>query len=163
MKAWRSLLVFASLIFLTGHPAFAQDKIGEAVYIDGGVSLERDGQSLDQAEVQAGLDIQNFDLVKTGADGQAEVSVNNPKTPAITIKVSPRTQFSFELSNLESRRQTSVGLLGGAISLKVGKLSGAQDLDVVMDNVVMGVRGSHSHLHAVWRCPGSVQERRRRS
>ena len=116
MKARRSLLIFSSLIFATGYPALAQDKIGEAVYIDGGVSLERNGRQLDQSDVQTGLEIQNFDMVRTEADGTAEVSVDNPKAPAMTITVSPRTRFSFELSKLESRQQASVGLVGGTMS-----------------------------------------------
>lgn len=149
MKAWRSLLIFVSLVFAASRPAFAQDKVGEATYVDGGVSLERDGQALDQSEVQTGLEIQNFDMVKTGADGLAEVNVDNPKAPAITIKVSPRTQFSFELASLESRQKASIGLLGGSISLKVGKLAGSQDLNVVMDNTVMGVRGTEFTVTSV--------------
>ncbi|MGA2762173.1 MAG: FecR domain-containing protein [Spirochaetia bacterium] len=142
MKARRSLLILASLILVTAYPALAQDKIGDTVYLEGGVSLERGGQQLDQSEVQTGLAIENFDIVRTGPDGLAEVTIDNPKAPAMTVKVSPRTQFSFELSRLESRQQTSVGLSGGTISLKVGKLTGTQDLNVVLDNAVMGVRGT---------------------
>ena len=48
MKALRSLLVFSSLALAAGYPTFAQDKVGEAVYVDGAVSLERNGQQLDQ-------------------------------------------------------------------------------------------------------------------
>jgi len=140
MKTLR--LVIAAFVLVGAYPALAQDTIGNATYIDGGVSLQRNGQSLDQSEVQTGLAIENFDLVRTGADGFAEVSVDNPKAPAITIKVSPRTQFSFELSKLESRQQTSVGLSGGTISLKVGKLAGSHDLNVLLDNAVMGIRGT---------------------
>jgi hypothetical protein len=89
VKAWRSLLIFSSVIFVMGPSAFDQDKVGEAVYFDGGVSLERDGQQVDQSDIQTGLEIQNFDMMKTGSDGLAEVSVDNPKVPAIRIKASP--------------------------------------------------------------------------
>lgn len=89
MKARRSLLIFASLVLVTSSAVFAQDKIGEAVYLEGGVSLTRDDQALEPSEVQTGLEIQNFDLMKTGADGLAEVSVDNPRLPAMTVKVSP--------------------------------------------------------------------------
>ncbi len=142
MKAGRSLLIFVSFVLAAGFPAFAQDKIGETVYLDGGVSVVRDGHRLDQSEVQTGLEIQNFDMMRTGSDGTAQVSVENPAVPAMTINVSPNTRFSFELSRLESGSHASVGLVGGTLSLKVQKLSGAQSLNVVVDNAVMGVRGT---------------------
>jgi len=120
----------------------AQDKIGEAVYLEGGVALTRDSQQLDPSQVQTGLDIQNFDVMKTSRDGEAEVDVDTPRLPAMTIKVSPDTQFSFELSKLGAKQQASVGLVGGSIALKVAKLSSAQQLTVDLDNAVMGVRGT---------------------
>lgn len=149
MKAARFLVMGAMLAAAGAWTAFAQEKVGEAVYMEGGVSLERNGAELDPSQVQTGIAIDNFDLVKTGADGLAEVSVKNPKIPALTIKVSPRTQFSFELNNLGSRQQTSVGLMSGSISLKAAKLSGSQDLNVVLDNAVMGVRGTEFTVTAV--------------
>ena len=142
MAAKRSLLIFAAIILAASSPAFAQDKVGETVYLEGGVSLERNGKPLDPSEIQTGLAIENFDLVRTDADGLAEVSVDNPRTPAMTIKVSPHTQFSFELSKLGSRQQATVGLVGGTVSLKVAKLTSSQDLNVALDNAVMGVRGT---------------------
>ena len=142
MKASRFFFVCSLLILAGGWPVLAQEKIGETVYLEGGVSLERNGQQLDPSEVQTGLTIENFDLVKTGADGLAEVSVDNPKAPGMTIKVSPRTAFSFELSQLGSKQRTSVGLMSGTISLKVQKLSSSQDMNINLDNAVMGVRGT---------------------
>jgi len=149
MKAQRLLVALMSLVLAAAVPAFAQDKVGDTVYVEGGVSLQRDGKQLDSSDVQTGLEIQNFDLVRTGSDGIAEVSITNPRAPSMTIKVSPRTQFSFELSRLESRQQTSVGLSGGTISLKVGKLTGSQGLNVVLDNAVMGVRGTEFSVTSI--------------
>jgi len=142
MKAGRLFLIFASLLFGVAISGSAQSKVGDVTYLEGGVLVQREGQALDQSQVQTGLTIANFDLVRTASDGLAEVSVNNPKVPAMTIKVSPRTQFSFELSKLEAKQETSVGFSGGSISLKVAKLAGDQDLNVVLDSAVMGVRGT---------------------
>jgi len=149
MKASRFLTLCSFIIFMGSYPALAQENVGQAVYLDGNVSIERDGQQLDQSDIQTGLEVQNFDLMKTGSDGLAEVNVDNPKVPAITLRVSPRTQFSFELSKLGSRQQASVGLLGGNISLKVAKLSSTQDLNVTMENAVMGVRGTEFSVTSV--------------
>jgi hypothetical protein len=136
-------LVLSTVLVLCGAlQAPGQDKVGDASYIEGTVGLQRDGRQMDSSEVQTGLAIQNFDLVKTGADGLAEVRVTAPKAAGATIKVSPRTQFSFELNNTGSRQQTFVGLMSGTLALTVAKLTGSQDMSVHLDGAVMGVRGT---------------------
>src|SRR5208282_4301970 len=141
------VLLCSSLALAGAWPAGAAqktdpDKVGEAVYVEGGVNLERNGQEMDASIVQTGLTIDNFDLVKTESDGQAEVHVTSSRAPGVTIKVSPHTQFTFELNNLGSRQQTSVGLMSGTVALKVAKLSSNQDLDIKLDTAVCGVRGT---------------------
>jgi hypothetical protein len=148
MKSPVPLIAGTLLILGSWVPVHAQDKVGEAVYLEGGVSLQRNGEELQGPDVQTGLEIQNYDLVKTAADGLAEVSVDNPKAPAVTVKVAPHTQFAFELSKLGSRQQSSLGLMSGTVSLKVAKLAGSQDLRVVTASAVMGVRGTEFSVTA---------------
>jgi hypothetical protein len=137
------LLLAGALLALGGAAKNAgPDKVGDTSYLEGTVSVQRDGQDLDTSEVQAGLEIDNLDLVKTGADGLAEVSITTPKSAGAAIKVSPRTQFTFELNNTGSRQQSSVGLMSGTIALTVAKLTGSQDLSVHTETAVMGVRGT---------------------
>ena len=140
-------LLCSSLALAVAWPAGAMqkadpDKAGEAGYVEGGVGLERNGQEMDASVVQTGLAIDNLDLVKTGSDGQAEVHVTNPLAPGVTIKVSPRTQFTFELNKLGARQQTTLGLMGGTVALKVAKLRSNQDLDFKLETAVCGVRGT---------------------
>ena len=137
-------LILAGALFVLGGAKTppSPDKVGDTSYIEGAVSLQRDGQDLDSSEVQTGLEIQNLDLMKTGADGVAEVSITTPKSAGATIKVSPHTQFTFQLDESGSRQQSYVGLMSGTIALTVKKLTGSQDLSVHTERAVMGVRGT---------------------
>ena len=137
-------LVLAGALFVLGGAKTppSPDKVGDASYMEGAVSLQRDGQDLDSSEVQTGLEIQNLDLMKTGPDGMAEVSITTPKSAGATIKVSPSTQFTFQLNDTGSRQQSYVGLMSGTIALTVKKLSGTQDLAIHTESAVMGVRGT---------------------
>jgi hypothetical protein len=136
----RSIVVCALLI--SAAALTAEDKIGEALYMEGDVGVIRNSAELDPAEVQIGMGIENFDLLKTGSTGLAEVRVSSTKTPAMTIKVSRNTQFSLELSKLGSKQQTSVNLLSGTLSMKVSKLTGSQDVKLRTESAAMGVRGT---------------------
>lgn len=120
----------------------AQDAIGQAVYLEGDVSVVRNGDALAPDSVVIGLAIENYDLMKTGDDGSAQVKISSSRAPASTIVVSPDTQFTFELSTLNGKQRSSVGLISGSLSLKVSKLSSSQDLEVQTENSVLGVRGT---------------------
>ncbi len=141
MKRW--YMAFALVLCAAAASFSAEKPIGEAVYLEGEVTVIRDGAPLSPDDVQIGMGIENFDLMKTGAKGSAEVSVAAGKSPAMTIKMSQNTQFSFELSKLGSKQQTSVNLLSGTLSMKVSKLTASQDLRVRTESAAMGVRGTN--------------------
>jgi hypothetical protein len=132
--------VFSIGLLLLSVAAFAQEKLGSVTYLEGDVSMVRDGAQVDNLAI--GADLQNFDLVKTGSDGLAELDVNSPQSPRITIKVSADTQFSFEIATIEGKQQTTLGIIGGSISLKASHLAGTQALSVKTDSAAMGVRGT---------------------
>ncbi len=137
-------VLLAGALFLLGgaKTPVSPDKVGDTSYLEGTVAVQRDGQDLDSSEVQTGLEIENYDMVKTAADGLAEVSITTPKSAGATIKVSPRTQFSFQLNSAGSRQQSFVGLMSGTVALTVAKLTATQDLMVQTESAVMGVRGT---------------------
>jgi hypothetical protein len=120
--------------------AAAQDAVGSLVYREGEVSLERNGTAMDSFEI--GQDVETFDVVKTGSDGLAEMQISSPQLPAIKVKIRSETQFTLEVSTLKGRQQTTIGIVGGSIALKVSKLSAAQEVKVRTDSTVMGVRGT---------------------
>lgn len=108
--------------------------------------MVRDGREVDNPEI--GADLQDFDLVKTGSDGLAELDINSSQSPRITIKVSADTQFSVEIAAIEGKQQTTLGIIGGSISLKAARLAGTQALSVRTDSAVMGVRGTQFDVTA---------------
>lgn len=120
----------------------AADPIGRIVYLEGTVTIVRDEGTLAAGSVKEGLGLENFDLLKTGADGQVEVLVTSPSTPATTLRVGPRTQFSLEIGKVGGKQQTTIDLVAGSVALKCAKLTGAQGLKVITDGAAMGVRGT---------------------
>ena len=134
------------VLLLLSATAFSQGKLGSVAYLEGDVSMVRDGAPVDNLAI--GSDLQNFDLVRTGSDGLAELDVNSPQSPRVTIKVSADTQFSVEISAVEGKQQTTLGIIGGSISLKASRLAGTQALSVKTDSAVMGVRGTQFDVTA---------------
>jgi hypothetical protein len=137
------LCAFCALVAFVGPcagPLAAADKLGDITYLEGEVAVIRDGDEVDG--VQIGQDLQNFDVVRTGADGMAEIAISTPKAPRMTVKVSAGTQFSLEISRMGQKQQTTMGLISGTISLKVAKLAGSQAVNVKSDAAAMGVRGT---------------------
>jgi hypothetical protein len=120
--------------------AFAQDKLGEISYLEGEVAIVRNGAPLDGVAI--GLDVQNFDLMRTGSDGLAELDIASPIVPKMTVKIGSDTQFSLEITSLPGSRQTTLSIIGGSISMKVARLSSAQAVQVKTDSTSMGVRGT---------------------
>ncbi len=104
------------------------------------MTVIRDGAELPDAGI--GSDIENFDVVRTGADGQAEIRITTPRAPQVTIRMSNDTQFSVELAAVSGKQQTTVGIIGGSLALKVAKLASSQSVGVATDSGTMGVRGT---------------------
>jgi len=135
--------LFFALVAAAGTaagPAFADDTVGSITYLEGTVSMVRDGA--DVQDVAIGQDLQPFDMVKTGDDGQAELAITAPQLPRMTIKVSADTQFSIEVATTDGKLESTVGILGGQIALKVARLLPSQSVRVKTDYAVMGVRGT---------------------
>jgi hypothetical protein len=132
----------AVLLAAAAFPLTALEMVGEITYLEGRVEIVRDGETLDQSLVKEGLDIANFDLLKSGSDGQAELRITSTAAPAATITVSPRTQFSIEIGKLGSRQQTTIDLVAGSVAMKCAKLTGSQGMRVQTETAFMGVRGT---------------------
>ncbi len=136
----RSLSALAFL--LAALVARAADPVGRIVYLEGSVTIVRDEDALAAASVKEGLSLENFDLLKTGADGEIEVLVSSPSAPATTLRVGPRTQFSLEIGKVGGKQQTTIDLVAGSVALKCAKLTGAQALRVQTESATLGVRGT---------------------
>jgi hypothetical protein len=117
------------------------DTVGSVTYVEGTVSMVRDGSDVDGVAI--GQDLQSFDVVKTGADGQAELAIKAPRLPAMTIKMKSNTQFSLEVATVNGQLEGTVGIIGGQVGLKVAKLLPSQSVRVKTDSAAMGVRGTN--------------------
>jgi hypothetical protein len=100
----------------------------------------RAGEPLEAVDI--GLALENFDLVRTGADGMAELALGGAGVPAMSIQIAPRSQFAVEIARLGSRQQTAVSLIAGTIAVKCAKLTAGHEVKVRTESTVMGVRGT---------------------
>ncbi len=131
-----------AVLMLAGSALQGADRIGELAWVEGEVTLVRAGSPLAAGSVEIGTHIENFDSVQTGADGAVDASIGSATSPTASIHVAPGTEFSFEVSKLAARHQTSISLVAGSVAVKAAKLVAGQDLKVHTDATVMSVRGT---------------------
>ncbi len=142
------LVVFLPFLLASSGEPPAQGQIGETVFLEGDVSVVRDGAPLAADAVVIGAPVENYDLLKTGDDGSAQVKLTSTRVPASTVTVSPDTQFTFELSVLQGHQRSSINLINGSLGLKVSALGADQDMDVQTESTVLGVRGTEFTISA---------------
>jgi len=142
MKTTYRAFMAVLVAFCVSAAAAAAEKIGEISYLEGNVSLLRNGSTIGADELEGGQEIQNLDVMKTGTDGLAEVNVTPARGPSLNVKVSPKTSFTFEMNKIGDKQTGTVGLISGSVALKVAKLSSSKDVKVRTDSAVMGVRGT---------------------
>ena len=134
--------ILAVLLACAALAAADAQTIGEITYLEGRVQIVRGGATLDAKLVKEGLDLANFDLLKTGGDGAVELRITSAAAPATTVTVSPRTQFSLEIGRVGARQQTTVDLVAGGVAVKCAMLTGSQALRVITEGAALGVRGT---------------------
>jgi hypothetical protein len=132
----------AALLVSTAFPLAAADVIGKISYLEGTVQVLRDEGSLDAKIVKEGLALENFDLLKVGADGEVEVQITSPAAAPATLRVGPRTQCSIEIGKVGMKQQTTLDLITGSVAMKVARLGGSQAMRVQTEAAVVGVRGT---------------------
>lgn len=140
----RLMITVLTAVLCIGLPlyGFANDILGEVDYLEGGVEVHRNGKILAAGEVDIGLQIEKFDLVKTAKDGYAEISVNSASSNGMVVKVKPGTAFYFDMEVKSGSSQTNFKMLSGSLSLKVAKITGSGGVNVSTESAVMGVRGT---------------------
>jgi len=134
--------LLAVLLACAALAAAGAQTIGEITYLEGGVQIVRGGATLDGKFVKEGMDLANFDLLKTASDGRVELRITSPAAPAATVTVSPRTQFAVEIGRVAQKQQTTLDLIAGSVAMKCAKLAGGQSMRVVTEGVATGVRGT---------------------
>ena len=140
LRGLAAALFFAVCAAAAPAAGTSPDTVGSISYLEGTVSVTRDGAEMDGVAI--GEDVQAFDLVKTGIDGLVELAITSPRLPRMTIKVSSETQFSLEVMMVDGKQESTIGILGGQVAMKVSKLASNQSVKVRSDSAVMGVRGT---------------------
>ncbi len=120
--------------------ASASPSVGIIQEIQGSVSLTRAGEVLRGVDI--GDSIENFDLIKTGADGAVVIALDSASGMAGTLIVRPLSAFTVKTDALRGGPATEGDILSGSVGVKVKKLSGDPSLRVRTGNTVMGVRGT---------------------
>lgn len=129
----------ASGAWAGGHP----DVIGKIDALDGTVAVVRAGTPLKASLVDTGFALENNDQVKVSANGWADIALDTGTGIRAHLHLKASTVVLLDLSSLVSSGQTgALDLLVGSLSLKVQKLTGANQLDVHTETAAMGVRGT---------------------
>lgn len=116
------------------------DTVGVITYAEGEVSITRDEDELE--DVGADTEIENYDVITTGADGFVEIDMTTNLGQTMNITVMPDTAFSVEIDQYESSETTTFEMFTGSLALKVGTLIENENIDVQTESVNMGVRGT---------------------
>jgi len=135
-------LTAAAVMFLVSAAAFAIEPVGRIVYLEGVVDLQRDGDILELWDSDIGLEIYNYDLIETGYDGFVEIELTGQRSRGTKVKVDTETAFYFDVARISGDSKTNIMMMSGALSFKVQKLTGNEELNVKTESTVMGVRGT---------------------
>jgi len=141
VHTYKRFAVLLVVVTALGTFAFAaQNQVGIIQELMGTVTVTRNGQVLSQIDL--GDPIENYDLIKTGADGGMVIGLTSETGMKGTLIVKPTSVFTVTTQVVNSRPKTEADVLGGSIGVKVKKISGDPSLNVKTGNTVMGVRGT---------------------
>ncbi|MDC7228366.1 MAG: FecR family protein [Spirochaetales bacterium] len=146
MKTTIVTVLFTVLMCFVSAAAFAAEPIGQIVYIEGIVDLQRDGEILELWDSDIGLEVYNYDLIETGYDGFAEIEITSHRTRGTLVKVDSDTAFYFDSAKMNGASKTNMTMMSGSLSFKVQKLTGNEELNVRTESAVMGVRGTEFNI-----------------
>jgi len=112
------------------------------VDMDGEVMISRNGVFLDESEVDFGTELFPHDILQTGMDGYAELSIKSPVSSEISVKVMEGTTLFIEHVLKKQNPETSLTLHRGSVQTKAATLIQGGGFSVKTDTSVMGVRGT---------------------
>lgn len=138
---FKRFAVLSCLVTTLGVFAFAaQNQVGIIQELMGSVTVTRNGQVL--TNIDLGDPIENYDLIKTGADGGMVIGLTSETGMKGTLIVKPKSVFTVKTQVVSGSPKTEADVLGGSIGVKVKKIAGDPALNVKTGNTVMGVRGT---------------------
>lgn len=120
--------------------ALSAPKIGSVDYIEGSVSISRNGKVTSAPEI--GDSLFSGDLIRTQADGKLIVALDKNTGMGGTLTIKSRSALYLNLDELKGQPRTNIQVLTGAIGSKVNKLAGSPTVEVTTSSAVMAVRGT---------------------
>lgn len=117
-----------------------REATGFISYLEGDITLYREGTVIYPEYVDIGSELHEFDLIEVAEDSLAEIEITLPSRAGMMIKVMENTVFYFSTGSYTGSNQTRVQLLSGSASMKVRNLFG--EVLVKTDTTIMGVRGT---------------------
>ena len=135
---FRLLAILLALI----TPIGVYSQVGEITFIDGEVELVRDEEVLTEQDIAVGDEIENYDQIHTGPDGQVIIMLTSHRSPKGEIHIASNTTFIFDFNKVRKDDITTLSLITGSMALKVQKLGANQKFRVQTEAVAMGVRGT---------------------
>jgi len=121
-------------------PATVMRTIGEIVFTEGSVTIQRAGAAPERADI--GSVVHAYDVLATGPKSRAEIDLGSGSAGGATVKLAQNTAFYFDTKELsDAQRQTVVQLLSGALAVKVDRLANGS-FQIGTDQAVLGVRGT---------------------
>lgn len=130
----------AIAVFLCLAVWMGAQEIGRIEYVEGDVQLLRDDQVWDTYDLQIGTPIFELDLIQTGYDGYAEVTLTAEQNT--TIRVRENSAYYVEMSENNGGTETRVRLLNGTIENTVRQIGRQGRYSVETQTAVLGVRGT---------------------
>ena len=114
--------------------------VGIIEYVEGDVTLTRAGVSLGNPDM--GDSVENFDLLRTGPNGQVVIALEKNSGMSGTLAIKPKSVFSMKTETVKGVPATEADMIAGAVSVKVEKLAGTPSLKLRTSATTMGVRGT---------------------
>jgi len=136
----RKFTVMAFFALALVASAFSQ-AIGKIEYLEGAVTVTRDGAALKKADI--GTAIENLDQIATSADGMVTIAFDKQSGLTGTLQVVPASTAIIRLDQLSGTKANEVQLMAGSVGLKVKRLAGGKSaIQVRTATAVLGVRGT---------------------
>ena len=136
------ILFFFSLYLLFIPSIFATTPLGIIVYLEGGVNLQRNSNSLELSGSDMGLELYEFDLIETDYDGFVEIELPGYSKRGTIIKVESDTAFYLTSENSADASKMNIYLIAGSLSFRVEELIGEEELQVETELAYISVQGT---------------------
>lgn len=115
-------------------------EIGRIEYIEGDVQLLRDDEIRDAFDLPIGTPVFELDVIQTGYDGYAEVTITADQNT--TIRVRENSAYYVEIRESNGGQDTRVRLLNGTLESTVRQIGRQARYSVETQTAVLGVRGT---------------------